>query len=148
MIDVRPATPQDAAAWLRMRDVLWPDETGSHAQEIRRFFAGTLREPIAVLIAFDETAAAVGFAELNIRNYAEDCVTDRVAYLEGWYVDPHARRRGVGRALMQAAEDWGRAQGCTEFGSDALIDNDVSASAHKALGFEETAQIRCFRKNL
>jgi aminoglycoside 6'-N-acetyltransferase I len=63
-------------------------------------------------------------------------------------VEPHARRRGVGRALIQAAEDWGRAQGCTEFGSDALIDNDISASAHKALGFEETAQIRCFRKNL
>jgi aminoglycoside 6'-N-acetyltransferase I len=148
MIDVRAATPQDAAEWLRMRGVLWPDETGSHAQEIRRFFAGTLREPIAVLIAFDETGAAVGFAELNIRNYAEECVTDRVAYLEGWYVKPDVRRRGVGRALIQAAEDWGRAQGCTEFGSDALIDNDVSAAAHKALGFEETAQIRCFRKTL
>jgi aminoglycoside 6'-N-acetyltransferase I len=148
MMDVRPATPQDAAAWLRMRDVLWPDETGSHAQEIQRFFAGKLREPIAVLMAFDDSGAAVGFAELNIRNYAEDCMTDRVAYLEGWYVEPHARRRGVGRALIEAAEDWGRAQGCTEFGSDALIENDVSAAAHRALGFEETAQIRCFRKNL
>ncbi len=148
MIDVRAATPENAAAWLRMRGALWPDESGSHAREIRQFFDGTLREPLAVFVAFDQTGAAVGFAELNIRNYAEDCVTDRVAYLEGWYVEPRARRHGVGRALMDAAEAWGRAQGCTEFGSDALIDNEVSAQAHLALGYEETVRIRCFRKDL
>ena len=88
------------------------------------------------------------FAELSIRNYAEDCVTDRVGYLEGWYVEPGARRKGVGRALVEAAERWARAQGCLEFGSDALIDNEISAAAHRALGFEETAQIRCFLKTL
>ena len=148
MINVRPVTPDDAAAWLRMRAALWPDGAGDHAGEVQQFFAGKLNEPLAVLLAFDETGAPVGFAELSIRNYAEDCRTNRVAYLEGWYVEPHARRHGVGRALVAAAEDWGRAQGCTEFGSDALIDNDASAAAHRALGFEETAQIRCFRKDL
>jgi aminoglycoside 6'-N-acetyltransferase I len=131
-----------------MREALWPDETASLAGEVRQFFEGTLKEPLAVLVAADETGALLGFAELSIRNYAEDCVTDRVAYLEGWYVEPHARRQGVGAALVRAAEDWGRAQGCTEFGSDALIDNDVSAAAHRALGFDETAQIRCFRKDI
>ena len=148
MINVRPVTPDDAAAWLRMREALWPDGAGDHAGEVQQFFAGKLNEPLAVLLAFDETGAPVGFAELSIRNYAEDCRTNRVAYLEGWYVEPHARRHGVGRALVAAAEDWGRAQGCTEFGSDALIDNHASAAAHRALGFEETAQIRCFRKDL
>ena len=148
MTIVRPVTPADAADWLRMREALWPDEIDSLAGEVREFFEGTLREPMAVLVAVDERGVLVGFAELNIRNYAEDCVTDRVAYLEGWYVEPHARRRGVGAALVRAAEDWGRAQGCTEFGSDALIDNDVSAAAHRALGFSETVQIRCFRKDL
>jgi aminoglycoside 6'-N-acetyltransferase I len=73
-------------------------------------------------------------------------MTDRVAYLEGWYVVPESRRRGVGGALVSAAEEWAVAQGCAEFASDALIENDVSAAAHKALGFQETVQIRCFRK--
>jgi aminoglycoside 6'-N-acetyltransferase I len=149
-VRVRPVTRADTAHWLRMREALWPDESGSHAAEIARFFAGTSIEPLAVLLADagDHTGRAVGFVELNIRNYAEDCDTSRVAYLEGWYVDPEARRHGVGRALIAAAEDWGRAQGCTEFGSDARLDNIVSAAAHAALGFQETVQLRCFKKML
>lgn len=145
---IRPVTPDDKLAWLRMREALWPDETGSHAREIHDFLAGRLNMPLEVLLAVDDSGTPLGFVELSIRNYAEDCLTDRVAYLEGWYVVPEARRRGIGAALVKAAEDWGRAQGCTEFGSDALLDNDVSAAAHRALGFDETVQIRCFRKQL
>jgi aminoglycoside 6'-N-acetyltransferase I len=143
---VRPATPADAGEWLRMREALWPEGKADHHPEIERYFQ--LREPLEVLLAIDDRGQAVGFAELSIRTYAEDCVTDHIAYLEGWYVDPHARRQGVGRALVAGAEEWARAQGCTEFASDALLDNDVSAAAHAALGFEETVQLRCFKKVL
>src|SRR6266571_3216545 len=90
----------------------------------------------------------VGLAELSIRPYAEGCQGDRVAYLEGWFVVPGARGRGVGRALIAAAEDWGRAQGCREFASDAEPDNDVSAAAHHAVGFVKVGLVRCFRKEL
>jgi aminoglycoside 6'-N-acetyltransferase I len=149
VIDVRPVTPGDSGVWLRMRCALWPEGSGTeHRDEIERFFAGQLREPLAMLLALNRAGEAVGFAELSIRSYAEDCVTDRVAYLEGWYVVPEARRQGVGAALVRAAEEWARSQGCTEFASDALIDNHVSAAAHRALGFQETVQLRCFRKML
>jgi aminoglycoside 6'-N-acetyltransferase I len=138
----------DAAAWLEMRRALWPEYGGSwHAGEIEDYFAGRLKMPLEVLIA-ESDGRALGFAELFIRPYAEGCLTDRVAFLEGWYVVPDARGRGVGRALIRAAEDWARAQGCTEFASDAEIDNVDSAAAHKAMGFEEVAQIRAFRKLL
>jgi aminoglycoside 6'-N-acetyltransferase I len=148
MPEVRPVTPADAAAWSGMRLALWPDEDGAElTDEVHRFFAGSLREPIQVLVA-EDASGILGFAELSIRPYAEGCTTDRVAYLEGWYVIPAARRRGVGAALVGGAEDWGRSQGCTEFGSDALLDNEVSRAAHRALGFEEIVQIRCFLKPL
>lgn len=149
LVQVRPVTSADGDAWLRMRCDLWPESSESdHGDEIGKFFAGQLQQPLAALIALSPSGHAVGFAELSIRTYAEDCVTDRVAYLEGWYVVSAARRQGVGAALVRAAEDWARSQGCTEFASDALIDNAVSAAAHRALGFQETVQIRCFRKVL
>jgi aminoglycoside 6'-N-acetyltransferase I len=147
MISVRPAIPADSTAWLRMRAALWPEAPAPElAQEMEEFFEGRSRFITAVLVASDIAGTPVGFAELSIRSVVDSCETDRVAYLEGWYVDPHARRHGVGRALIAAAEAWGRAQGCTEFGSDTQITNMDSAAAHVALGFTEVEQLRCFRK--
>jgi aminoglycoside 6'-N-acetyltransferase I len=146
---IRPVTQRDAAAWLRLRHALWPESSESELRaEIDEFFAGWALEPIAVLLAEEEAGAAVGMAELSIRSIVEGCSSGRVAYLEGWYVVPEARRRGVGRALVAAAEVWGREQGCTEFGSDTQLDNLDSGAAHRALGFTEVEQIRCFRKAL
>ena len=141
---IRPVERDDRDSWLRMRDALWPST--NHADAIERYFSGEAREPLQVLIAFDEDA--IGFIELSIRAYAEGCETDRVAFVEGWYVDPGARGTGAGAELIHAAEEWARLQGCTEIASDTEVDNVSSAAAHRALGFEETAVVRCFRKSL
>jgi aminoglycoside 6'-N-acetyltransferase I len=148
-IRVRPVTRADAAAWLRLRCALWPEGSArEHRRDIGRYFAGHRREPKAALIAFDADGSPLGFVELSIRNIVDSCETDRVTYLEGWYVVPGSRRRGVGAALIVAAEQWGLEQGCTEFGSDSLVDNRVSRAAHLALGFEETGVVRNYRKDL
>ena len=131
-----------------MRGQLWPDSRDTHARDVERFFAGHARDPLAVLIAREETGRALGFAELSIRSYAEGCTTDNVAFLEGWFVIPDARGRGVGRALVAACEEWARSQGCTEFASDAQPDNDASIAAHLALGFSDEGLVRCFSKKL
>ncbi len=150
MTGVRPAERKDAEAWLRMRRALWPEGSErEHRKEIEQFFAGLSREPLAVLVAFDSRGGGgIGFAELFIRPCAEGCQTDRVAYLEGWFVEEDERRRGVGRALLGAAEAWARARGCTEFASDSQPANAVSASAHRALGFDEVGTLVCYRKQL
>lgn len=145
---IRPVEPTDSAAWERMRQALWPSAEGEHAAEIASFFEGDRSNPAEVLIAVDETGHAVGFVELSIRPYAEGCTSDRVAYLEGWYVDPGMRRKGIGSALVRAAEEWGRSQGCSEMASDTEIENTVSAAAHQSLGFTEVDRIVCFRKPL
>ena len=146
---VRHVNRNDSSTWLGLRRALWKDGTESeHAADIASFFDGRSREPVAVLIAEDGHGTALGFVEVSIRAYAEGCTTDRVAYVEGWYVIPEARGRGVGRALIEGAEAWGRSIGCTEFASDAELTNEISAAAHKALGFVEVGQIRCFRKDI
>jgi len=141
---VRAVRPGDADAWLKMRTDLWPDDSGSHRTEIDRYFA---EQGETVLVA-EIAGALAGFAELSLRAYAEGCESSPVAYLEGWYVSVDARGSGVGRALIRAAEEWGRARGCREFASDAEADNASSADAHRACGFEEVALIRCFKKPL
>jgi aminoglycoside 6'-N-acetyltransferase I len=48
----------------------------------------------------------------------------------------------VGKALVVAAENWARQQGCAEMASDSLFDNPVSLAAHEALGYQVVD--RCF----
>lgn len=145
---IRPVTRTDEPSWLKMRGELWPGSRGDHAREIALFFDGQVRNPVAVLIAENCHGRAVGFAELSIRPYAEGCTTDHVGFLEGWYVMPEVRGQGVGRALVAASEDWARGQGCSEFASDAEVDNDASIAAHLALGFVDRGLVRCFSKTL
>ena len=145
---IESITPGDRDVWLDMRGQLWPDSCDTHPRDVERFFSGQARDPLAALIAKDETGRALGFAELSMRSYAEGCTTDNVAFLEGWFVVPEARGRGVGRALVAACEQWARSQGCTEFASDAQPDNETSIAAHLALGFVDEGLVRCFSKKL
>ena len=153
MIHVRPVERGDAEQWLALRSALWPEDDAA-GDEIARFFAepgrrgGLLPEAVFVAVADDAPARLVGFAEVSRRAYAEGCDTSPVGFLEGWYVVPERRAQGVGRALVGAAEAWARALGCREFASDALAENEASARAHRALGFQEVEVIRCFRKTL
>ena len=145
--EVRQATLGDAAALARLRHALWPDGSeAEHRQEVERFLTD-LGHRGAVLVA-DGRSRLLGFAEVSIRAYAEGCRSDRVGYLEGWFVEPEARQHGIGRQLVAAAEAWARLQGCVEFASDAEEANELSAAAHRAVGFAEVGLIRCFRKDL
>jgi aminoglycoside 6'-N-acetyltransferase I len=69
-------------------------------------------------------------------------------FLEGIYVVPAARRRGIARALVVCVENWATVAGCTEFASDAHLDNLQSHRMHRALGFQETSRVVCFKKAL
>ena len=89
-----------------------------------------------------------GFLEAGTRKYAEGCDTSPVGYIEGWYVDEDLRGKGIGKALVKAAEDWTRLQGLTEMASDTWLDNEVSIQAHLKMGYEETERLVHFAKKL
>ena len=89
-----------------------------------------------------------GLIEVTIRPFAEGGRTSEVGYVEGWYVDPDCRRKGVGAALMAAAEEWARSRGCKEMGSDTEVINLQSAEAHRRLGYIECDRLVHFRKDL
>jgi aminoglycoside 6'-N-acetyltransferase I len=133
--------------WEKMRVELWPDsDPGENERECREM--SNQPERLPVFVALGPAGEAVGFAEAQLRDYAEGCDSSPVGYLEGWYVRNGWRRRGIGRALVAAVEDWARSRGVTEMASDTDLTNLESERAHKALGFEEAERIICFRKPL
>src|SRR6516225_2636367 len=104
-IAVRRPQAEDQAEWLRMRSALWPDSSSeSHAGEIAAFLTGSLTGWLAGL-----HAVAVFVA---VRPLADGCTTHPVGYVEGWYGVPDMRRKGVGRALLRASEEWASSRGC------------------------------------
>ena len=146
-LDIRPAEPRDASAWAALRAALWPDEDATlMREEARAHFAGKQLYP-AIFVAEDD-GALIGFVEASIRSHAEGCYNGPAPFVEGWFVSEHARKRGVGRALIAAVEDWARAQGFTELASDATLENVQSHAAHGALGFQEVERLVAFRKDL
>ena len=136
----------DAAIYGRLRLELWPRITPAENQaEVEAGLAATDR---AVFLAETPRGEPVGFAEVRLRPMAEGCSTQPVGYLEGCYVRPSARHRGVGRRLMEAGEEWARAQGCTEMASDTELGNVASEEAHQRLGYDIVARLVAFRKPL
>ena len=130
-----------------MRDALWPDSFDDLAREIDAY----LRQPkpnTAVFVAERANGKLGGFLEADTRDYAEGCDTRNVGYIEGWYVDPDLRLQNIGRALIEAAENWARHLGCQEMASDCELHNEVSFKAHLAIGYDETGRSIHFRKSL
>jgi aminoglycoside 6'-N-acetyltransferase I len=145
---IRAATAADAEPWLALRAKLWPM---TPADEHRREIAQQLAEPerFAALLACDESGHAIGFAEVALRSdCVNGCETSPVAFLEGIYCEPAARRQGTARALAAAVERWAAARGCRELASDALIENSASHDFHRAIGFTPTERVVFDRKEL
>jgi aminoglycoside 6'-N-acetyltransferase I len=143
---VASITSRDESDWLSMRRALWPGASAAeHRVEMSELRA---RSEFAAFVARDGAGAALGFAELYVRPFANGCAARPVPFLEGVWVAPAERGRGVGRALLIAVEAWCREQGFTELGSDAQIDNEAAHRAHSAWGFAETERVVYFRKPL
>jgi aminoglycoside 6'-N-acetyltransferase I len=146
-VTVRPLRETDLGEWLRLRKLLW-DETGEDDHKSEMLDILDHYDSQYVLFAESGPGRLVGLLEASIRPYVEDCETDHVGYLEGWYVEPEFRKQGIGRELVRQAETWARERGCTEMASDAEIGNDLSLEAHLNLGYTETSRLVHLRKEL
>jgi aminoglycoside 6'-N-acetyltransferase I len=149
---IRLAEPSDIPQLSRLREALWPESSAEeHAGELAQIVAGRAPAilPMVIFVAAPPEGAPLDFLEVGMRSHADGCDwSHAVGYVKGWFVLENFRRRGIGAALLRAAEDWSRAQGCKEIASDTQIDNDVSQRAHQALGFEIAERAVLFRKSL
>ena len=126
--------------------LLWPSH---QKEELEREFQALLQDPQAAVFLAWQGEEAVGFAQCSLRqDYVEGSASSPVGYLEGIYVRPDYRHRGLARALLSRCEDWSREKGCREMGYDCSLENLDSQRFHLRSGFDEAGQIRCILKVL
>ncbi|MBN1663972.1 MAG: GNAT family N-acetyltransferase [Deltaproteobacteria bacterium] len=143
---IRKAKYSDRIEWLRLRKLLWPEcSADRHSLEIDLISSS----PGIVIVAELSKSSLMGFAEVSIRNdHVEGTKNSPVPYLEGWYVEPEYRGKGIGKALIKAAEDFAVSKGFKELASDSEIENKSGIEIHKSIGFKEVGRSVHFVKSL
>ena len=138
----RPARPEDAAGLVELVGELgYPSSNTEVDERLRRVLE---REDHAVLVAV-EGPRVLGFVHaLEFLTLA----SDPCALISGLVVDRAARRRGVGRRLVEGAETWARARGLSAMRLRSRVTRLEAHAFYEALGYEPVKQQLQFRKAL
>jgi GNAT superfamily N-acetyltransferase len=119
-LTVRPAADADAAALSVLLHELGYDVG---AGEIPRRLAAMRAEGSAAMIATDApTGAALGL--ICVASFTALHTAGRVGYITALVTSAGARRRGVGRLLVEHAKAWATARGCIRL--------SVTSAEHRA----------------
>jgi GNAT superfamily N-acetyltransferase len=143
MFEVRPAIAADAAALATLSGQLgYPlDEATARGR-----FAAIEDDPRhAVFVAEDEGGAVVGW--IHIMPKIMLLVSD-VCEIGGLVVDEGHRSRGVGRALVAAAEAWSRRSGYRELTVRSDTRRVAAHGFYPALGFVAAKEQKVYKKAL
>ena len=134
-----PVEKEHENIWAEMCIELWQDLTVDSV--LRMFHEGMFKNQF--LYYKDGNPAA--FLSLSLRSdYVEGTNTSPVGYIEGLYVKPRYRRKGIAEELIEHAKKWSEKYGCTELASDCNLENTGSQAFHKNAGFTEANKIVCY----
>lgn len=150
-VRVREAVPRDLDAVVTLRLALlreYPDhpiygrlqpDVGDRA---RTLFATQLRSTMEVIFLGTLDDAVVGVLRCVESIGSPLLDPARYAYVSSAYVRPEARRRGVLRALLGAADRWSRARGLNQMRLHNVLGSLAAETAWSKLGFSAVEQVR------
>ena len=150
---IRRAGPRDlevvTGLWLTLGDhhaaldpafgVRSDDRGRSEAREIVRRL---LRDPDATLLLWEGDAGrALGLAIVRAARAPGVALEDERAEISDLWVDPEARRRGIGRALADALLAWVRQRGVGRVTVRVAVANAEGQAFWRALGFDDLLDV-------
>ncbi len=140
---IRRATKDDAEAISDLSATLGY----TAAPDVMRHRLGTIlaSEEYLVTVAAAPAGAVLGWLQAHAAHIVESGFRVEIT---GLIVSPKARRSGVGRALVAAAEEWARARGAETIVVRSNVQRVESHAFYPALGFTATKTQKVYRKSL
>jgi dihydropteroate synthase len=134
---IRVAGPTEWRTWraLRLRaladspDAFGETLDGARARDEAAWASSTATDPARVVLIAEDAGGWIGTAVARVTP------DDRCAHLYAMWVAPEARRRGVGRALVDAAMRWSRFAGAGTMALKVTDRAPAAAAMYRALGF-------------
>lgn len=137
----------DFPSLLEMSLKLWTDFDKSKLEELLRQSSESKKTKI--IIAKNLAKKEVGFSIFSIKtDYVEGADKSPTGYLEGIYVKPENRKKGIAKEFIELGEKWCKENGCTQIGSDTWLTDKESREFHKKIGFWEEEEMVHFLKNI
>lgn len=126
-------TNDNSIVWAKLCNELWPYKS------IKEMLYAFNNDEYQNEFLYQIDGIYVAFVSLSVRNdYVEGKADSRpVGYLEGIYVKPEFRKRGIARELITFAKKWTVECGCCMLASDCELTNEVSRLFHNKIGFVE-----------
>lgn len=140
---VRGMTARDAEAVSRLSGQLgYP----SSAEDVARRFRALLEEPDAALLVAEEgDGRLAGWIHVRGRRFL---TSDAFAEIDGLVVEASARRKGTGRRLVRAAEEWARGRGYAVLRIRSNVTRNEARPFYEAMGYEVIKSQWVFRRTL
>jgi aminoglycoside 6'-N-acetyltransferase I len=125
---------------------LWPD---NEFYDLKKEFSVLIYSSKNKLFLYKINEVPTAFIHVSIRSdYVEGSKSSPTGFVEGIYVSPHLRRRGISKKLLKEGEAWLKSKGCTQIGSDIEQDNETSYHFHTQIGFKEANRLIAFIKDI
>ena len=100
------------------------------------------REQSVIFLAVREDGSAAGFTQ--IYPSFSSAKAQRIFILNDLFVDPSARRRGVGQRLLQEAAEFGRSAGAIRLTLSTAHTNSTAQSLYEAQGWRRDEIFRSY----